>query len=123
MRYIVIAQVLLAGTTAALFLIQGIGESLAGLYGGGIAVGNGLLLARRAARAASDLHPDPGSDVRSMYAGAIERLVFTLVALGLGMGWLRLDPVPMLVGFAVVQLGYPLGNRIAAWSARPPRAD
>ena len=42
MRYIVIAQVLLAGTTAALFLIQGIGESLAGLYGGGIAVGNGL---------------------------------------------------------------------------------
>ena len=117
MRYIVIAQVLLAGTTAALYSIPGISESIAALYGGAIAVGNGLLLARRAAAAARKLEPDAGSDARAMYVGAIERFVFTLVALGLGMGWLHLMPVPMLVAFAVTHLGYPIGNRWAVTAA------
>lgn len=121
MRYIVIAQVFLAGTTAALFSIQGYAELVASLYGGGIAVANGLLLARRAAGAAKRLHPDAGGDVRSMYLGAIERFVFTLVALGLGMGWLQLAPIAMLVAFAVAQLGYPLGSRWAASAGLRPR--
>lgn len=110
MRKILIAQLILAPVVAAAFLLSSEARALAALYGGGISIGNSLLMARRIARASEALSRDPTKDVRSMYLGAIERFAFTLGALALGMGWLRLEPVALLVGFACGYLGHPLSR-------------
>jgi ATP synthase protein I len=48
-----------------------------------------------------------------IYVGVIQRFVFVLVALGFGLGFLKLTPVPALLGtFIVAQLAYMLmGSR------------
>ena len=110
MRNILIAQLILTPVVAAVFLFMGKAQALAALYGGGISIVNSLLMARRILRANEVLSRDPVRDVRSMYLGAMERFAVTLGALALGMGWLRLEPVALLVGFASAYLGHPLSR-------------
>jgi ATP synthase protein I len=118
-RNIVIAQLILVPLVAALSLWVDVQAALAALYGGGIALGNTLLSARRVARAARVLDRDPGADVRSLYFGAVERFVFVLLTMALGMGWLRLSPPMLLLGFALAHLAYP----VARWFSRDVQVD
>jgi ATP synthase protein I len=125
MRNLITTQIVLIALAAVGFLAQAQVSSLAAIYGGGIVVVNGWLLYRRVARAMSMRLPDPRADVFSLYLGFVERLVFTLVALALGMRWLGLPPFPLLVGFVLGYLGNPLSrvlpDRVAArgYSDRP----
>lgn len=80
---------------------------LAALYGGGMALVNSLLLAWRTGRAGRRASDGDGQlQVIMLMAGAVERLVFTLVAFALGMAVFDLDPVALIVGFACAELGY-----------------
>lgn len=107
---LLIAQIVLVLAVAAALFFQDAGMGYAALYGGAIAIGNTLLLLRRMRRANTELAKDPNEDVRSLYAGAVERFVFTLGAMIAGMGWIRLDPMALLIGFAVAYLGHPFSR-------------
>lgn len=80
--------------------------AVATLYGGAIALINTLLLSWRTARAAAMVDKDARWSSFTLLAGVLERFLFTLVAFGLGIGVLRMDPPALIVGFAVAQMGY-----------------
>jgi F0F1-type ATP synthase assembly protein I len=80
------------------------------LYGGGLAMLNTLLLWRRVARMQRSMAAQAQSDVASLYIGAVERFAVTLVLLGLGLGWLGLNPPWLLGGFALGYLAMPLAR-------------
>src|SRR5699024_6703327 len=80
-------QVLLA-TVAALIVFGWQREmelALAALYGGGIAIVNTLLLARRTSRAAVLAEGNLKWSALTLYAGMLERLIFTGVAFAVGL--------------------------------------
>ncbi|NIP73907.1 MAG: ATP synthase subunit I [Gammaproteobacteria bacterium] len=103
-RNVIIAQVFLAAVVALAYLLwQSRWHGAAAAYGGGIALLNSFLLARRVRRA-GELE---GSSVAlAMYAGAVQRFVITLVGFAVGIALLRLSPLPLIVAFAVAQLGF-----------------
>ena len=113
MRNTLFIQTLLVPLIAAIFLYVGQWQALSALVGGAVALGNSLLLARRSAKARRELRKDPKADVGSMYVGALERFGFTLGAMALAMGWLKLDPPMLLIGFGIAYLAYPLGRAMA----------
>lgn len=106
LRRLLIVQVLLVLAVAAGFLFtRGGAELLAALFGGGIALLNTLVSAWRLRRAS-----EPGTDARrslfELYAGAVIRFVATPALIAIGIVVLSLDPVAIIVGFAVAQLAY-----------------
>ncbi len=115
LRRLLAAQGALAALVACGFALQGWASALAALYGGGIALLNGLLLGWRVRRANSDLRQSAQANMFSMYLGALERFAVALIGMGVGMGVLHLAPVALLVAFAVAHVGYPIA---AAQSAR-----
>ncbi|MCB1736507.1 MAG: ATP synthase subunit I, partial [Gammaproteobacteria bacterium] len=85
MRKILIAQALIGSLIAAWFLTKSIEQAAAALFGGGIALINGILISRRITRTANMSQPSPSQEVRSMYIAVIERFVSIVVFLALGM--------------------------------------
>lgn len=104
LRNVVIAQVfLIAAVAIAAFIWRGQEWAVSALFGGAIVLVNSFLLALRVKRAD---RLEGGSVALTMYAGAAQRFVVTLVGFGIGMGLLKLAPLPMLIAFAAAQLGY-----------------
>ncbi len=120
MRNVLIAQLILISIVAGLFLMKGSEQAVAALYGGAIAFVNSLLIARRISRANRVLDKDPKADVFSLYIGAVERFVVTLVAMAIGMGWLKLDPMALLVGFGAAYFGHPLSRMLPSAGPQGP---
>ena len=117
MRKILTIQSLLTLLVAGAGYLQGgMPQAGAALYGGAIALGNSALLAWRVWRASLAATDSTERGTLHLYLGAVERFVFTLLAFGLGMGTLKLAPLPMLIAFAVAQSGYWFGARDAAVS-------
>jgi ATP synthase protein I len=106
MQKLLIVQIAIVAVVAGFFALRGSDAVLAALYGGAIALGNSMLLGRRAARLAAPTTEDGRRAVMSLYFGAVERFVFTLGAMAIGMGFLKLDPVGLLAAFAAAQIGY-----------------
>lgn len=76
------------------------------LFGGAIAIANTLLLSRRIDNAGKTAEESPEATVLNLYLGVIQRFVFVMVMFGVGMGAMKLDPIPLLGTFAVAQLAY-----------------
>jgi len=109
LRNVVLAQLFLtAAAIIAAFLWRGQFAALSALYGGAIVVANSALLAWRVRRTA---HLEGNSVALSMYMGAAQRFVFAAVAFALGIGWLKLDPLPMIAAFAIAQFGYAIAAK------------
>ncbi len=109
MRSILIIQfILMLGGVAVSWSYQGDSALLPAFYGGAIALANTLLLSRRVAQADEIAKISPQQSVSALYLGVVQRFVFVLVALGLGLGYLKLSPVPLLGTFMVSQLAYML---------------
>ena len=115
MRIILITQfVLMLAGAAVSYLYQGEAAMLPAFYGGAIALANTMLLSRRIAQAGEIAKTNPQQSVYALYFGVVQRFVFVLVALGFGLGYLKLAPVPVLGTFMVAQLAYMLmGTRQA----------
>lgn len=112
MRKLLIIQIILVAlVVAGFYLQQGQAVALSALFGGSIALVNSLLLAWRVRRAGRAAEKDETRGAFTLYLGAIERFVLTLIGFVVGMGTLKLSPFPMLVSFAVAQLGYWIGAR------------
>lgn len=115
MRSILIIQfILMLAGVAVSWSYQGESALLPAFYGGAIALANTMLLSRRIAQAGEIAKTNPQQSVNALYFGVVQRFVFVLVALGFGLGFLKLMPVPLLGTFMVAQLAYMLmGTRQA----------
>ncbi|MEM7254480.1 MAG: ATP synthase subunit I [Pseudomonadota bacterium] len=102
------------------FATQGPSPLGAVAFGGALAVVHAWLLGRRVQIATEAAKRQPGSETTVLYIGAIQRFVVTLVGFVIGMGLLKLAPVPLLIAFAAAQVVFFLSrnlNSIAANSA------
>ena len=102
MRTALIVQLLLiAALGAVLLALEGAAEAVAALYGGSIALLNLLLLAWRVRRTERGPVLSAQQSARALYLSALERFAAVAVMFMVGMGVLRLDPLPLIVGFVV----------------------
>jgi len=80
--------------------------AMAAAYGGSVTVVTTLLLAWRMLRAGELAGHDPRKSMQILYMGAVWRFALTAVLFALGMGYFKLDPLAMIVGFVLAQLAY-----------------
>ena len=106
LRRLLIAQLLLVLLVMLAYAaVKGSGSAWAAGYGGGIALTNTIVMAWRVGRTHSR------RALIELYIGAGIRFGLTLFLMAVGMGWLRLDPLALILGFAVAQVGY-VFNRV-----------
>lgn len=104
-RQVLIAQVLLTLLLAAGFgVVSGWAGLLAALYGGMVTTLITGWLAWRLRRA-GQVH-DPAGGMAVIYSSWFLRYATVVVLLGAGLGYLKLLPLPLLVTFAITQLGF-----------------
>lgn len=82
----------------------------AALYGGLIAIINSLQLLRHLHRAERIAGDDANGNVRIFYLCAMERLVMTIALFAIGLGALKLAPLPVISGFILGQLALFFGG-------------
>lgn len=98
---VIVFQALLSLVVAAGFgYVCGGPSILSALYGGAIAVLLSAWLGRGVMRAVG---------LGSLYANALTRYAAAVLFLGIGMGVLKLTPLPLIVAFAVAQFGFLAG--------------
>jgi ATP synthase protein I len=100
----------LSGLALLFYAFYGQLEAQGAFYGGAIVLFNTWVTHRRLKSAQELAKIAPGREVAALYLAAMQRFVFTLVFFAVGMGVLELAPVPMLVGFAVVQFSYHISS-------------
>lgn len=107
MRNVLIIQaiLILAGVAVSRFY-WGDGALLSAFYGGAVAMSNTMMLSKRMAHAGGVAKESPQQSLYLIAFGAVQRFVFVLFALGFGLGYLGLQPLPLLVTFALAQLAY-----------------
>ena len=97
-RRVVVAQAFVTVVMATGFgVFGGAPQALAALYGGIVTVLLTGWLAWRVRRAGS---------LAAIYSGALARYALAAAAIGVGIGLLRLSPLPLLGAFAVTQFGF-----------------
>jgi len=105
-RLLIIQLVLVLATALGFLAAKGGPEMLAALYGGAIALLNTLISAHRLRRASDAAVSDAKRGMMELYIGAILRFIGTPLFVALGILALGLDPIAIIVGFAVAQLAY-----------------
>ncbi len=105
-KILAVQSLLTAGLAWAFYYYQGLLAAQAALYGGCIVIFNVWIMNRRMQAAAKIAQIAPGQEVKVFYIAAVQKFVFTLGFFILGMGLVGLPPIPMLVAFAIVQIGY-----------------
>ncbi|HVS26903.1 MAG TPA: ATP synthase subunit I [Burkholderiales bacterium] len=93
-------------TAAAAFALQGSAAALAALYGGGVALIGTWLLGRRVSRTPETAQQGDAGSQLALYAGVFPRFFVTLVLLAVGIGGLKLAPIPLIIAFGLAQLGF-----------------
>ena len=107
------AQAALALAVAAAFLIFRDAAAAGGaLAGSGIALVLTALHARRVRLATRATRSRPGSETLVLGIGVFERFAVAAGLFALGIGYWKLAPVPMIVGFAVCQVGWFLAGSL-----------
>ena len=116
-RRVLIAQLVLtaavmAGCFAWYGWSGGFDAALGASFGGGVALAGTWFLARRVRRMGNSTDENASGQL-GMYAGAVSRFIATLALLAVGIGWMKLAPVPLIVAFGLAQFGF-LANLSAA---------
>ena len=90
------------------YIVFGSAAVTAAAYGGGAALLLALLLAYQVLRLNSRLAVSAflPVGVALLVAGFAMRLVLVVLLLGFGLGYLELQPLPLLIAFGLVYLGY-----------------
>jgi ATP synthase protein I len=109
-RKVLLAQLLLGSIAILGFAVagQGLTAALGAGFGAAVTMSNGVMMHWRLRRAAVS-----GSDRGSLLhilLGALERFGLAIVALSIGIGLLKLPALPVVVGFALAQLGFMVGG-------------
>jgi ATP synthase protein I len=103
---LVVQAALIAVCAGLAWLSRDEQAALAALYGGAVAAANGWLLMRRVQIAGELAKRSVKYSVYSLYFGAVQRFVFVLVFMGIGLGGIKLDPIPLLLTFGIAQLAF-----------------
>jgi ATP synthase protein I len=80
---------------------RGWDAALAASYGGMVTMLLTLWLAWRVRRAGSR-----GAGMVTIYSGVAARYALAAMGIAVGIGWIKLLPIPMLSSFAVTQFGF-----------------
>ena len=108
-RLVVMTQLVLTLVVATVFLIvQGWFQGFSAVYGGAMTMAATWWLGRRIRRAGELGRANPSRGGLVLYTGVAQRFVFIVVAFAVGMGVLKLSPLPLLAAFAAAQFGYVL---------------
>jgi ATP synthase protein I len=105
-RLLAVQAGLVAVVAVGFWFTGGLLSVQAAAYGGGIALLTTFLLGRRVRMAMDAAKQQPGSETTVLMVGVVQRFVLALALLGAGIGWLGLEPVPLLVGLAVGQMAF-----------------
>lgn len=81
-------------------------SGLSAFYGAAIAMSSTLLLRRGVNRANELALTEPKKSMGVLYFGAVQRFVLVLALFIIGMGLLKIEALPTLVGFVLAQLGF-----------------
>jgi ATP synthase protein I len=105
---VLIAQaVLMLITAAVIFLVMGGSAAFSAIYGSLVTLAGTGWTGHRVDRAST--FAEQGNLAGSalvLYGGVVQRYLFVLAALAVGMGLLKLSPLPLLAGFVITHLGY-----------------
>ena len=103
---LLLTQLVLVSLAAVVFLVAyGNFEALSAGVGGLIACSNSVLLEWRRFQVDSGRALNAGASLRVLYRSALERFLLVALLFMLGMGILQLEPLALLTGFIVGQLG------------------
>ena len=105
-----IQAILISCVAWAFYAYQGQLAAQSAFFGGMIVMINVWMMNRRVRVATQLAEVANGREIRVLYVAAIQRFILTLAWFMLGMGWLSLPPIPMLIAFALAQLGYVSGG-------------
>ncbi len=89
----------------------GMDGAIGAAYGGAVAFINTLWLGRKVEVAGEMAEEDLTRGIYAIYFNAVQRFVFVLVALGVGLQALKLTPQSLLLTFGIAQLAYFFGRR------------
>ncbi len=110
-RLLIIQSLLIVVVIAFAWSLFGERSLIAAIYGGGVALANTLWLGRRVTHVGELADQDLKRGVYSIYFNAVQRFVFVLVALGIGLQALKLMAEPLLISFGVAQFAYFFAER------------
>ena len=124
-RRVVIIQLLTTMVVAATYFllsagfVEGAGdaannaewEALSVIYGGLTSVILALISIGGFKRANEFALSDPKKSMMILYIGAVVRFAAVIVVLGIGLGLLKLEPMAVLIGFALAQISYLMSAR------------
>jgi ATP synthase protein I len=88
------------------FFLAGQAGGVAAAYGGLVALANTWMLGRRVQRADHAVADNAQYGMITLYISAVARFVFILVALAVGMGVLKLAPLPLVATFVGAQAAF-----------------
>lgn len=120
LRKTLLIQAALTGIAATIaLLVKTPGFALALLYGGAVTgVGTGLHAWRLLKIAGTKDDNDPVMVGAEVFKGAILKMVAMIGLLAIGMGYLKLDPLAVIIGFSVAYLGFLFARGYAPRSPR-----
>ncbi|MDX1594022.1 MAG: ATP synthase subunit I [Gammaproteobacteria bacterium] len=96
----IVLQLALIGSMATILqVLRGGAAAPAVLFGGGVAVANLLLLEWRARRANRAGALSARQSLQVLYLSALERFAAVALLFVIGIGFLALEPLPLLLGF------------------------
>lgn len=106
-RRLLIVQFAILMVVALVYLaLNNINGSIAALYGGSISLSGTLLMAWRINRAGEIAAQDTRQGSIEVYTGVMQKFILTLLLMAVGMGYLKLDPIAVLISFALTQLSF-----------------
>jgi F0F1-type ATP synthase assembly protein I len=126
-RRVVIVQLLVTMVIAAAFFTAGqlsgsglstggagndsVWDALSALYGGLASVLLALISIMGFTQANEFALSDPKKSLMILYIGAVVRFAAVIVVLGIGLGFIELEPKAMIVGFVLAQISYLMSVR------------
>lgn len=123
-RRLLLVQLVLALVLAALYAgLHSMAGGLAAAWGGTIALLNAALMALVVRRATEVARAQPGAETGVLYMGALGRFALVAVLFAVGLGVLKLLPVPVIVGFAVVHGAFFLARTLVVAPAAGTSRD
>lgn len=105
-RILSVQSLLIVAVAWSFYFYAGLLSAQSALYGGCIALFNVWMMNKRVQTAATVAKISPGNEIKILYMAALQRFVFTVIFFSVGLKFLELLPIPLLIAFAVAQLGY-----------------
>jgi len=107
LRRLFLVQLSLLGLAAVFFYLYREGDFLiALLYGGAVTIATTLYSGWRLRVATTGDEHGPALNMAEFYRGTLLRFILVIALLALGLGYLKLEPRAIIIGFAITQTGY-----------------